>query len=365
MSLRHLAKASVIVFVLASAGCKDKDDVVDCNFDESAMLTNYADNVIIPAFVELKSSLNTLKTSVTAFASTPSTTALNTARTDFENAFIKYLRCSMFGMGPGTVGGVVFRERLNTYPTTLTTLEINISNGSTDIENNGRATVGLPAVAYLLYHVPGTSASNVVDMYTDQDGQLRKDYLMALVIRLEALINEIESGWTTTYRSEFISNTGTADGSSLGLMVNELSYDYELRKNFGFKVPLGKFNGGIPLPEECEGYHARISAELSEEHVAGLKAAFTGGTGQGIDDYLGCLETAYESGNLVDAINAQFQTIEAGIVAIPDPMSETLTSDYSVVDDAYIELSTMVPLFKREMSAALGVNINYQSGDGD
>lgn len=365
MGLKHIASASLIVLVLASVGCKPKDDSVDCNFDESAMLTNFAENLIIPAFGDLKAALTTLKVSIEAFNADPNIATLGVARSDFEDAFIAYQSCSMFSMGPGTDAGTSFRERVNTYPTTISTLESNISNGATDIATNGRATVGLPAIAFLLYDEPGTSDTDVLNNYTSQDGQLRKDYLIALVNRLEDLISDIESSWNTSYRSQFISNTGTSEGSSIALLINDLSYDFEIRKNFGFKIPLGKFNGGIALPEQCEGYHAQISAELSLAHVSALKNVFKGGTGQGLDDYLKCLEHPYNEGLLETAMNDQFQTIEADVVAVPDPMSETLTSNYQVVDDAYSSLSAMVPLLKREMPAALGVSITYQDADGD
>ena len=365
MSLKHIASASLIVLVLASVGCKPKDEPVDCNFDESAMLTNYADNVIIPAFGNLEAKLTTLKTSIEGFNADPSIATLGEARSDFEDAFIAYQSCSMFSMGPGTDAGTSFRERVNTYPTTISTLESNILNGATDIATNGRATVGLPAMAFLLYDEPGTSDTDVLNKYTDQDGQLRKDYLIALVNRLEVLISGIEATWISSYKSQFISNTGTSEGSSISLLVNDLSYDFEIRKNFGFKIPLGKFNGGIALPEQCEGYHAQMSAELSLEHVSAIQIVFNGGSGLGLNDYLQCLEYPYNNGLLETAMNDQFQTIEADVVAVPDPMSETLTSNYQVVDDAYSSLSAMVPLLKREMPAALGVSITYQDTDGD
>ena len=56
---------------------------------------------------------------------------------------------------------------------------------------------------------------------------------------------------------------------------------------------------------------------------------------------------------------------EAALELIPDPMSETLTTNKQVVDDAYLQLQMMVPMIKSELTSALGVQINYQDNDGD
>jgi hypothetical protein len=50
---------------------------------------------------------------------------------------------------------------------------------------------------------------------------------------------------------------------------------------------------------------------------------------------------------------------------LEDPLSQQLVNNKPVVNDAYVQLQMMVPLVKREMSSAMGVQISYVSGDGD
>ena len=50
-------------------------------FDRKAMLQNWADNIIIPAYTQLVARLNTLKTSANTFTTTPNETHLTALRT--------------------------------------------------------------------------------------------------------------------------------------------------------------------------------------------------------------------------------------------------------------------------------------------
>lgn len=365
MKSLRLVKLSLFVLLLASIGCSEEDDSVDCNFDQSAMLSNYADNLIVPAFLEMKSKAAALESSISTFTSTPDQTSLTEAQNSFVDAYIAYQGCSTYSIGPAMLNGLSFRERFNTYPADVAAIEANIINESIDVSSNGKATVGLPAIGFLLFGQIGNSSTDVLTSFEGSNGQLRKDYLVSLATGIFELANQIHADWVANYSASFVGNTGTAEGTSLGLMVNELSLDIEIRKNFGFKIPLGKFNGGMPLPEECEGYYAGISSELALAHNTALKNIFSGGSGSGLDDYLNCLEYPYEDGFLETAISDQFQAMESAFTIIPDPMSETLLSDYTVVNDAYSVISAIVPLTKREMPAALGVSITYQDSDGD
>ena len=58
-------------------------------FDKSAMLTNYADNVIVPAYQQLQENINTLVTAVNAFADAPSSDSRNAALIAFSDAYVR------------------------------------------------------------------------------------------------------------------------------------------------------------------------------------------------------------------------------------------------------------------------------------
>ena len=204
---------------------------------------------------------------------------------------------------------------------------------------------------------------------------MRGVYLRLLTQDLLDKTITVQEGWLPTggdYGSTFVGNTGNSDGSSLSLLVNDLNFDFETLKNFKFKIPLGKLNGGQVLPEQLEGYYSGLSLELAIAQTEALRDLYlgvdeNGANGEGLDDYLRCLETSADiSGDpLADAIELQFNDILTALNALNSPLSDELVNNKAAMDAAYQEMQEMIPLLKREMVAAFGVRISYVDNDGD
>lgn len=362
--------------LILTVGCRTPEDkLVNCDFDQTGMLTNYSDNIIIPRFTDLRNGLTLLNGSVQAFVADPTPGLLVEIRVTFAATYLAYEDCGTFAFGPGLIGGVPFRDRFNTFPTNVIAIEQNIS-AQTAVSNCAKSAVGFPAMEYLIFGDAGLTDQQVTDLFvTGLSADARKAYLQGLVSEMQATAAQITLGWDS-YRSSFISNVGTADGTSISLLVNEFDYDFETLKNFKFKIPLGKFNGGVVIPESVEAYYAGGSSQLANRQLRGLKRLYAG-IGEGGADDLGILDlvaclrplSAEQEQNgeitLADNIAGHFSDIEAAMTLVPDPMSETLVSNKQIVEDAYTQLQMTVPLIKNEMTSALGVHINYQDNDGD
>ena len=363
-----------IALILGVSSCDTSSHLINCDFDEQAMLENYADEIIVPRLSGLSLSLILLESSTQEFISNPSIGLLNEVRIFYGTAYSQYQECSAFTFGPGLISGVPFTERFNTFPTNVSEINQNISN-SNSVETSVKSSVGFPALDYLLFIEPGTSNDDVLALYTtDALVTERQAYLLDLTTELKTTAVAIEQAWLSSggnYAAQFISNTGTAEGTSIGQLVNAMNFDFETLKNFKFKIPLGKFNGGVVLPEKVEAYYAGGSALLARSQVEAFKKLFNGSTeansnGIGLYEYLLCLETEGSNGTfLADEISGQFDVIQDAVNAISDPMSDALVSDFATVDNAYLQMQMMVPKIKYEMSSALGVQINYQDNDGD
>lgn len=361
--------AVCITVSLAISACDTESNLNNCDFDEVAMLTNYADGIIKPRMNDLGTATVLLKSSVDAFVASPSTSLLVEARISFVAAYKQYQRCSSFAFGPGLVNGVPFRDRFNTFPTNTSFMETSIDAG-TPVSESPQSVVGFPAIDYLLFGSNGETDQAIVDKYVSGSNAANRGvFLTQLADELKTTTESINTGWDS-YQSTFISNTGSALGTSISMMGNEFNRDYEILKNFKFKVPLGKLNGGVVLPDKVEGYYSGITAELSVEQMSAIKDFYlgvseTGADGLGLADYLQCLQTESIDKLLHEAISERFQAIENQLSQIPDPMSETLSTNKPVVDQAYTDMQMTVPLIKHEMTTAFGVQINYDSGDGD
>lgn len=352
---------------------KDEDNSVnDASFDKSGMLKNIAENIIIPSYTDLKAAVDSLQYYNNQFLSNPNTVTLIALQQKFRDAYSTYQWCSAFEFGPAE--DEIIRANFNTFPCDTVQVNNNISSG---VYNLGAASnldaKGFPAIDFLLY---GSLHNNdtIVAMFTiDADAANRKNYLSALVNELKSKTDIVNNAWSPSggnYIATFIGNTGTDAGSSLSLLVNQLNFDFEVLKNFEIGIPLGKQSLGTPFPEKVQAYYSQSSIVLAMQHIKAIENIYLGRSKQGVDglgldDYLAHLQSPYNGGLLSDAIKAQLTTAIAKLQLVPDPLSQTIITNSSVVNNAYVELQKQVILFKTEMPSSFGVLITYLDNDGD
>lgn len=369
MKLRHLLP--MLALIVISGGCDTDTDDVNCDFDAQAMRANYADNLIIPALEEWHTSTQLLSSMAGYFASSPDAQNLVELRIIYWESYRALQRVSAFAFGPGVIGGAAFRDLVNTFPTNVNLINSYVAAGTIDAAVNPNSIVGYPALDHLLFLTAGSSMDDVVASFTTgPDAANRRAYLTSIAQRINSIAATQTADWES-YRSTFVNSSGSGEGSTLEQLVNQFNRDFENLKNYKFKIPLGKFNGGVVMPEQVEAYYSGGSAQLAKDQLAALRNMYlgvgmNGSDGLGLDDYLECLRAGADSdGLLSEAIRDQLQNVTDAFALLEDPMSAQLVSNKPVVDEAHTQMQMLVPLTKREMSGALGVQISYQSNDGD
>src|SRR4051812_38777070 len=115
----------IITSVVLYACSKSKDaagpsSAVNDDF-KITMLTNYADNIIIPAYIDLQAKFNALDNDVNAFLQAPADGTQSTLKASFKNAYISYEAISAAYFGPASV--LLLNNYLNTFPTSTTKIE--------------------------------------------------------------------------------------------------------------------------------------------------------------------------------------------------------------------------------------------------
>jgi predicted lipoprotein len=231
----------------------------------------------------------------------------------------------------------------------------------------------LPALDYLL-HGDGLTDQQVLDLFTVPSAAAnRRQYLSAVTGEIKTKTDNVRNGWISSggnYISSFVSNTGSDVGGSIGILVNQLNYDFELTKNARMGIPLGKKSMGVALPEKSEALYGGYSISLALGHLRNVENIYLGRTASGIngigfDDYLNHVGAQYAGGSLNDAIISRIASARTKLMAIPVPLSEAVLSHADMVDQAYADLQQLVVLLKVDMPSALGVLITYQDNDGD
>lgn len=370
MDARFLTAAAIAAFMVS--GCfetEDKGGTVD--FDRAALLENLADRLIIPAYERLDDSTAALKEAVEALVDSPDSARVEAARGALRGAWHAWQSASAYELGPAADD--ILRQRLNTFPAKAATIESNVKAGAWNLESvSNYDAKGFPALDYLLNGRGGSADSLLAALADTSTGENRGKYLKALVDEIASKVSGVREDWDPSggnYRKTFVSRLGTDIGSSLGELVNQFNFDYELLKNARIGIPAGKKTLGILRPEQVEAYYGGYGASLARAHLDALEDLYRGRDGEadslGFDDYLDALGTRYQDGSLADAIKARFAAARAALEDLEDPLSATVASEPGKLDKAYEELQRTVVLIKTDMPSAMSVSITYQDGDGD
>ena len=355
--------------------CKKKDDAVspDNSFDRVALLTNLGNNIIIPNYQSLVNAVNKLDSAITAFNANPNASNLTNLQNIFKDSYRAWQYCSVFEIGPADTE--FLRANSNTFPTDTTRINTNVSSGTYSLAAAANlAAKGFPGLDYLLFGTGADNAHILAKYTTDANATNRKKYLKDLSAELKTNTTFVLNSWLLStdgnYIKTFISASGTDVGSSLGLLINQLNLDLDILKNNKLGIPLGKQSNGAQLINKTEAFYSGISAELALIELQTMQNIYLGkstvqGDGVGLDDYLIQLNSQYNGGTLNDAIKNQFATAITKLQAVPDPLSNTILNNTTVVNSAYTEAQKLLVLLKTDMPSALGVQITYADNDGD
>lgn len=358
--------------ILFLFSCKDeKNNNNNTDLDQTALLENYADNLIIPSYQVLKEKVDSLNTVTDAFAQNPDLQKLEVLQRTFRSTYRNWQNAELYEFGPAA--NVLLRSSFNTFPTDTFSINQNIASGNYNLDAASNIdAVGLPALDYLLFGVrPDNNA--IVAYYSDSNnGSNRLTYFQDLVSEIKTKSSAVLQEWEVNYRDAFVQNTGTDIGSSLSLLVNQFNFEYELIKNPKIGIPLGVKSLDQEQPGRVEALYSGVSIELALENMDNIIRVFKGESlntaqsGTGLENYLDDLGAKYSEDQLLsEAILNQFDNARTAISAIPEPLKEAVQNNKSLVQSAYDEIQKAVVLIKTDMTSAMGIQITYQDNDGD
>lgn len=352
-----------LLFVSASTlffSCTKKDDPADPpatsnDAFKTAMLTNYADRIIIPAYSELNTNLATLETQLNGFLDKPSSATLEAARPAYKAAYQSYQATAAAYFGPASA--LLYNNYLNTFPAAPKKIEqaVAVGNYNFELPVVNDSIQGFPALDYLLF------APNAVEKFTGTQAVARTKYLRKVLARMKALTTNTLGQWNGAYKKTFVNSLKTDVGSSTAFLVNQFAYEMDRMKGPRIGWPFGKLSNNIVFADKCEGYYSGLTKELAVANLTSLKNYFAGGQGDGIADYLVLLK----KDALAQQVLAQFDVAIKAIDAIPQPMAASFSKNPTQVDEAYRQVQKLLTLIKTDVASATSVQITYQDNDGD
>ncbi|ARV10618.1 hypothetical protein BTO05_13600 [Winogradskyella sp. PC-19] len=373
--LKKIALLSLGLFLIISCSSSSDgtDEPID-NFDRTALLTNLADNIIIPALLDFQSEISALDVARANFVNDINQNNLDALSGAWLEAYTSWQNIEMFNLGIAETlsadandGFIVF---FNRFPVTVSDIETGASTGNYDLTStNFYDAQGFPALDFLI-HGTATGDTNAIDKFTtnaNADGYV--DYMTDVFSLMNSTINIVVSDWQGTYRNTFVSNTESSTSGSLDIIINDFIRYYEkgLRAN-KIGTPAGNFSEGETFPDKVEGFYKNdVSKQLALEGLGSVQRFFNGNafsnntSGFGLADYLDAVERT----DLKNEINAQFQVAKESIESLNNSFSEQITADNTQMTQAYDELQRAVVLLKIDMASALNVDIVFFDNDGD
>jgi predicted lipoprotein len=372
-SLMVILLAALVATIYSCSKSSDDSGTVTPpdGFDKSAMLKYYAESLIIPGYTALQEKQAAFQTAADAFLAAPSVATQDAAKTAYTAFHLQYEKVAAFQIGPAETelldnflnfsGGLDYNFNtsgaITGFSVDSVTIESNIASGTYTLTNMLRSSFysqGFAAMNYLLF------GPNAIAKFNTNNAA-RVKYAKDVITRSKTLIDKVAAAWPA-YKAEFIANTKTNIGSPIGSMVNQYAYQMDLMKGPRTGWPFGKQSNGIVFASKTEAYFVGISAQLAVENMTSLKKAYTaGGSGKGISDYLISLGKTTLNNDII----AQFDIVIAKLKLIPDPLSNTLTAQPAVVEDAYKEIQKLLTLLKTDLASATAVQISYMDNDGD
>lgn len=358
---------TLVLVISLGISCSDDENATgsSSSYDRDALLANWADNYILPGFGKLSEETQQLETTVQDFVNDPNAANLDSFRESYKSANRAYQRIAFIAIGPVEESDFVLN--LNTYPTDVTALEENVSQGSYELDlPASRDVKGFPALDYLLYE-GGDQA--VLQRFQSIDYQ---QYAVDVVNDINLRAIAVEEDWGA-FRDDFVANNGSSSTASTDKLVNDFIEYYERFLRAGkLGIPLGVFSGN-EQPQTVESYYnPSFSNELAIVSLQAHQAFFNGFDfegnidGAGLDDSLDTIQDGCDCELLSGIINAQFDAAEQSIVPL-DNFRSAIEAPGSATQllEAYDELQALVPLFKVDMVQNLSIAIDYVDADGD
>jgi len=361
------ASAAAVLFM--TAACSKSSDLTKTSslfgsYDQSTMLNNIGSNVLLAGINNLTTSSSAAVTAINAFTLSPSDATLTAAQTAWTTMAISWGTAGPFNFGP--MSNNLIAATIDTWPANTTKIETAISAQSA-ASTVGADTKGLKALEYLLFDKSGNTA--VLAKYTGTSAAKRITFLNSVAQNVVTQATSLQTAWNSGgYLSTFENAKGNDVSSSVGQVVNIISLYLDEVKNMKIGNPIGmgvKVNDNLAHPDQIEYTIAEESLPVMKANVLAMKAAFDGGSGQGLDDLLNYVKAQKNNQNLSTVVDAQFDDVIAKINLINSPYATAVSSQKQQVQDVFTSLKTLIAYFKVDVANNLGVTITFADTDGD
>ena len=361
------------IFIISCSSSPDDEQSIIPEFDRSAVLKNYADNIIIPRLNNFRSSVDYLKESGDAYVDSPNITTYTELHNSWLEAYINWQYVEMFNIGKAEE--IMFFSKTNTFPVNEGRIQENINNQKTDLSNpNDWSCQGFPGLDYMIHGIANTE-NEIINQYIQNP--LNGKYLKVVLNELNNNTDLVLNDWNT-YRNTFVSSIENTATSAFNMLTNDFVYYFEkgLRTN-KIGIPSGVFSNN-PLSNKVEAYYSSkngiedVSRDLIENALNAVDLVFQGKSsnqspvGPSFKTYLDFIKANNVSADDIGSIVVnKIQTANQKILDLNKNFINQVENDNGKMLAAFDALQTIVVNLKTDMLSLFNVAVDYTDADGD
>ncbi len=343
----------------------DNGPVNSCgaDYDQVALFSNYVEQLIIPNYENFHEDLQALSLAMDDLSAMGNQENLLLVQEKFRTAYKSWQWVAGFQFGPADEQEL--RSSCNNFPANRDQIEFILAGGDFDPGLSEQYERGFPALDYLLFK------NDAEWVLSELEGNSQFSIYMFGIIELMLSRSEATlQAWRGEYGDNFLTNTGSAAGSSLSLLINNLSKQYERIKSEKIGLPSGELTLQFTYPERVEAVHSGLSLALLQESLKASKYQFEGRSrlgsqGMGLAEYLEYVNAKKGDQALKTVILDQYDLALQEVASLAEPLSETIENNTSSVVDTYNEISQQVIHLKTDMPSVLCVSITYVDNPSD
>ena len=361
------------IFIISCSSSSDDEQSTIPEFDRSAVLKNYADNIIIPRLNNFRSSVDYLRESVDAYVDSPEIATYTELHNSWLEAYINWQYVEMFNIGKAEE--IMFFSKTNTYPVNEGRIQENINNEKTDLSNpNDWSCQGFPGLDYMIHGI-ADSENEIINQYIQNP--LNGKYLKVVINELNDNTDLVLNDWNT-YRNTFVNSVENTATSAFNMLTNDFVYYFEkgLRTN-KIGIPSGVFSNN-PLSNKVESYYSSkngiedVSRDLIENALNAVDLVFQGKSsnqspvGPSFKTYLDFIKANNVSADDIGSIVVnKIQTANQKILDLNKNFINQVENDNGKMLAAFDALQTIVVNLKTDMLSLFNVAVDYTDADGD
>ena len=175
------------------------------------------------------------------------------------------------------------------------------------------------------------------------------------------LLTSWKEDWIPQLTGEAPGETYTTLDEALDEWVNRMAFTIENIRIDKLEKPAGFPSIRAPKPDVLESPFSDHSLEDAANALQGVERVWGGSSEDGSRGISSLVNSLPLRLNMRDA----FAQAAEAIVQIPNPLSETIQTEFDTLEEARIRLRALQALIQEDVAPLVGVRLSFNDGDGD